>query len=268
MQTNYIDAHLHLQDSRFEGAAEQILARARNAGVGLLFCNAIKEDDWEEVAALALVHREIVPFFGIHPWFSDTVTDGWHQRLQAVADALEQPSGIGETGLDRSCPIDFETQQRLFMAHLELAAQRNWPVAVHCVKAWGPMVDLLLEFSRQRSLPPLMIHSFTGSTEIMKRLTALGCFISYSETLAGRGQTKLHQTFLQTPKTRLLLETDAPYAKNPDHKKEGKHIINEPADVAQLYDHGARLLRLKTDDLSTQIWNNATIFTNPNAAGR
>ncbi|NNF45361.1 MAG: TatD family deoxyribonuclease, partial [Desulfofustis sp.] len=66
MQNHYVDAHLHLQDPRFQ--PEQVMLRARNAGVRLLFCNAIQEEDWPVIADLAFAHREIVAFFGIHPW--------------------------------------------------------------------------------------------------------------------------------------------------------------------------------------------------------
>ena len=207
MQTHYVDAHLHLHDPRFEGTAPKVLARAKEAGVGLLFCNAIREDDWPDVAGLAAAHQEVVAFFGIHPWFSDRVEKGWHQRLLALAATLPRTIGIGETGIDRSCRIDFDLQKRLFTSHLELAAEHNWPLSVHCVRAWGALNELLVDFSRHHSLPPVLIHSFNGSTEIMKRLIDLGCYISFSEALAGGGQTRLRETFLQTPRARLLLIT-------------------------------------------------------------
>ena len=79
MQNHYVDAHLHLQDPRLQ--AERVMSRARKAGVSLLFCNAIQEEDWPAVADLAVVHQEVVAFFGIHPWFSETATTGWQQRL-------------------------------------------------------------------------------------------------------------------------------------------------------------------------------------------
>ena len=207
-------------------------------------------------------------FFGIHPWFSDTATAGWQQRLKSMSESLDQAVGIGETGLDRSCPIDFGVQKQLFQEHLELAAEQNWPLSVHCVRAWGVLVDMLAEFSQRHSLPPVLIHSYNGSTEIMRRLTTLGCYISYSEALAASGQTRLRETFIQTPTSLLLLETDAPYAKNPDLKKKNKDVINEPADVAELYHCAARLRQVALSELSDQLYKNAKVFTNSNAAGQ
>jgi TatD DNase family protein len=266
MQNHYVDAHLHLQDPRLQ--IDKVLSRARNAGVSMLFCNAIQEEDWPVIANLAAAHQEVVAFFGIHPWFSDTAAAGWQQRLLTIAKTLDKATGIGETGLDRSCPIDVSIQQRLFAEHLELAAELSWPLSVHCVRAWGALVDILADFSRHNRLPPVVIHSFNGSTEIMKRLTKLGCYLSYSEALAGGGQTKLRETFVQTPTSLLLLETDAPYAKNPDQKKKHRDAINEPADVAELYHCAARLLQVETAQLSDQLHGNAKVFTNSNAAGK
>ena len=94
----------------------------------------------------------------------------------------------------------------------------------------------------------------------------MGCYLSYSEALAGGEQTKLMETFVQTPNSLLLLETDAPYAKNPDKKKNG-NAINEPADVADLYHCAARLLQVAPIQLCDQLIENATVFTNSNAAG-
>ena len=266
MQNHYVDAHLHLQDPRFQ--TEEVISRARKVGVRMFFCNAIKEEDWPAIANLAVAHQEVVAFFGIHPWFSDTVKAGWRQRLLAISKTLDTATGIGETGLDRSCPIDFAVQQRLFTEHLELASELSWPISVHCVRAWGVLVDQLIDFSQRHALPPVLIHSFNGSTEIMRRLTKLGCFLSYSEALAGSEQTKLKETFIQTPRSLLLLETDAPYAKNPDHKKRNRDAINEPADVADLYHCAARLLQIEPAELSDQLHQNATIFTHSNAAGQ
>jgi TatD DNase family protein len=265
MQPHYVDAHLHLQDPRFQ--AEKVISRARKAGVGLLFCNAIQEEDWPAVADLAVAHQEVIAFFGIHPWFSNRATAGWQQRLLAITETLDKTVGIGETGLDRSCRIDFDIQKKLFTEHLKLAAEHSWPLSVHCVRAWGALVELLTDFSRRQTLPPLLIHAFNGSTEIMRRLTKLGCYLSYSEALAGSRQTKLRETFVDTPKVQLLLETDAPYAKNPDRKK-NKDAINEPADVADLYHHAARLLHIAPAQLTAQIFENAKVFSNSNAVGQ
>lgn len=268
MTAPFIDAHLHLQDPRFGDSFNKVVARAKEAGVGRVFCNAIREDDWTVILEMAAADLDIVPFLGIHPWFSDSVRDGWQERLVELAAKGGRTIGIGETGLDRSCAIDFAVQQQLFSAHLELALEHGWPVSVHTVRAWGALVDQLTELSNSSGLPRLLIHSFTGSREIMQRLTRLGCYISYSEALAHPQQARLRDTFVLTPQELMLLETDAPYAKNPSRSgSSSENVVNEPGDVTELYRYAARLLNQPTEEVRAQIWKNASIFTNQTAAG-
>lgn len=267
MSSLFIDAHLHLQDQRFAGLAEIIIDRARGAGVRRLFCNAVNEADWPAVSRLAAVNPEIVPFLGLHPWFSEQAAPGWQDRLRQILSAFSRGAGIGETGLDRSCSADFAAQRALFRDQLELAAQLNLPVSIHCVRAWGPLVEILLEFAAAQKLRRVMIHSFTGSLETMRRLAGLGCYISYSEALLDPRQDKLRETFKQTPVTLLLLETDAPFKKNPDGEaKSREQDFNEPADIVALYRCGAGMLALNMEEFSSQLYDNAAIFTNQAAS--
>ena len=109
MQMPFVDAHLHLQDPRFKGKVNEVIGRAKNAGVGLFFCNAIKEEDWPEVTTLAAAHREIIPFLGIHPWFSDTAVSGWQHRLVAAAETLDQIIGIGDAICSQIDGLTYDT---------------------------------------------------------------------------------------------------------------------------------------------------------------
>ena len=267
MSARLIDAHLHLQDKRFAGLAEIIIARAQAAGVRRLFCNAVDEADWPVIGRLASAHPEIVPFFGLHPWFSEEAAPGWQDRLRQSLKPFGNGAGIGETGLDRSRSVDFTVQQELFREHLALAAELNLPVAVHCVRAWGALLEILHGFAAEQKLPRIMIHSFTGSLETMRRITGLGCYISFSEALLDPDQEKLRETCRQTPVAQMLLETDAPYKKNPHgNMKPREHAFNEPADIAALYRCGAGLSTLNMEEFCSQVYDNAALFTNQNAS--
>ena len=262
MEHCFVDAHLHLQDPRFAGRAAELVGRAEERWVTRLFCNAVDEADWPLIGELAAAHPAVVPFLGIHPWRSDAVSAGWQDRLLGMAARFPRFGGIGEIGLDRSCPVDFTVQAALFSAQLELAAAHGWPVTVHCVRAWGPLVETLAGFNKKQMLPKTMIHAYNGSTETMKQLTGLGCYISFSEALSIPEQARLRDTFSQTPRHLLLLETDAPYDKNPDAPgKTAGRTFNEPADVAALYGYAADLLSLSSHHLGSTIWHNATVFT-------
>jgi TatD DNase family protein len=258
MQIRFIDAHLHLQDPRFGTVVRRLIERAETSGVCRFFCNAVSESDWPAVAELAAGNSWIIPFLGIHPWFAAEAAEGWQERLIALLSSFTHGAGIGETGLDKSRPVDFKAQQKLLQAHLEIAAETGLPLSMHCVKAWGPLLDILQRFRAEGPRPPVMIHSYNGSVETMRRLVDLGCFLSYSSALIDPGNNTLRETFCQTPAAALLLETDAPYSKFADPAS-GNTII-EPEAITDLYYVAAELRTMHLADFSSLIWNNASIF--------
>jgi TatD DNase family protein len=201
----YLDSHLHLQGKTLAPRVDALLERAGNAGVRRMFCNATHEDDWQAVIDLAAGGREIIPFLGIHPWFAETAGPEWETRLLSLV--REIPAGIGEIGLDRRCRADFRRQQQVFLTQLHLASELGRPVVIHCVKAWGPLLESLEQFAARNRLPPTMIHSYAGSKETLRRLLKAGCLISFSCRLMT--EPKLLPCFLETPLPRLLLETDS-----------------------------------------------------------
>ena len=190
MWTRYIDAHLHLQDDRFAGKTELVIHKAGAAGVCRLFCNATKEEDWPKILELCRCHSWVIPFLAIHPWYADSATKGWETRLYDALASCRHGAGIGETGLDRARPDDFSRQVAMLETHLEIASSLNLPVAIHCIRCWGKLIEILESFGAGKKLPPTMIHSFSGSMESMRRLTDLGCYISYSSRIADPEQTK------------------------------------------------------------------------------
>jgi len=131
-----IAAHNHLQEEVLVPYVGGAVERAREAGVGEMWCNGTDEGDWQAVLDLSLAYAEVVPFFGLHPWFVKDRSPDWLARLEHFLDAV--PSGIGEIGLDRHVEDrDEPAQESVFRAQLALAVERGLPVSVHCLKAWG-----------------------------------------------------------------------------------------------------------------------------------
>lgn len=249
----YLDSHCHLQASRFIPAISQTMARARTAGVARMFCNATCETEWQTVRDLAASEEEIVPFLGIHPWFVESAGAGWEERLMDLL--LQVPAGIGECGLDKSCRADFSLQQQVFATQLQMASELMRPLVIHCVRAWGRLLEMLEGFAGP--LPPMMIHSFSGSIETLQRLIRLGGFISFSPTLAS--ESKLHPCFLATPLIRLLLETDG--QGRPAPANEQNAVYDEPAAIPLLYQSAARMRDMELHTFCHEIWRNGEIFT-------
>jgi TatD DNase family protein len=251
----YLDSHCHLQKQHPAPALDGVLERARSIGVARMFCNATREEDWQAVVDLAARKYELIPFLGIHPWFAETAMTGWEERLQVLLKQI--PAGIGETGLDKCCRADFGRQQQIFLIQLQMASELKRPLVIHCVRAWGRLLEILEHFADP--LPRVMIHTFAGSRETLQRLLRLGCFISFSGRLVT--DSRVHPCCLATPLANLLLETDSPGRPLAGDAIQGAGTTDEPAAIAKLYELAATMRGMDLDKFCQEIWENGAIFT-------
>ena len=224
--------------------------------------NGSCEEDWPQVAALARAHPDlIIPSFGYHPWYVHERTPCWLEHLKRCLD--ESPgSVIGEIGLDRWKPgINYDGQEEVFTAQLQVAAARNLPASIHCLHAWGRMHDLL----RTQPLPArgFLLHSYGGSQELVLPFARLGAYFSLPGYYAHERKARQRQTFRHVPIDRLLIETDAPDQSLPDALNEhplldpaSGRALNHPANLPAVYRFAAGLLQQSPEALADQVEEN------------
>ncbi|MHB8996318.1 MAG: TatD family hydrolase [Armatimonadota bacterium] len=258
-----IDAHNHLQEEVLVPYVEGLIDRARAAGVGEMWCNGTAEDDWQDVLDLATAHSDILPFFGLHPWFVKDRSPDWLTRLEQFLDAT--PSAIGEIGLDRHLQeSDEPAQEEVFRAQLALANDRGLPVTIHCLKAWGWMIEVLADLP---SLPPMLIHAYGGSAEVVQSLTARGAFFSFGGSVLDENHLRARAALQAVPLDRLLIETDAPALLPPEPYRRHTLITpdgqtyNEPASLPAIAEGIAQLLGIPSESLTSLTAENAARFT-------
>jgi TatD DNase family protein len=112
-----------------------------------------------------------------------------------------------------------------------------------------------------------MMHSFSGSLEIMERLTRMGVSLSFSMRLLDPGQQQLRQVFARVPLDRLLLETDAPDQSYDHQGRKKADSLNEPGCIIALYEEAARLRQMDCEQLSNIVWQNGSVFTHRKTIG-
>ena len=256
----WIDAHNHLHDARLADPAA-LLAEMRAAGVGHSVVNATCEADWPAVAAMAGAFPErVTPAFGIHPWKAATVSQSWRDRLAAMLEKHPRAM-IGECGLDRwVASPSIEVQLPVFEAQLDLARETRRPVVIHCLKAWGPLIDVLSAHPPSRFL----VHSFNGSLETARRLLPLGAWFSFSGHFLHERKAAVRQVFRELPRDRILVETDAP-----DMLPPASHIthplaggINHPANLPAIGEALAAVLEMDRDQFAALTRANTLAWMN------
>jgi TatD DNase family protein len=254
------DAHNHLQDDRFAGRQAELLAACRQVGLTRMVVNGACEADWPQVLELARAHPEVLPSFGYHPWYLSERTEHWRENLAQFLDQI--PSALGEIGLDRWKPgLSYEGQEEVFIAQLRLAAERDLPVSIHCLQAWGRMLDILK--TEPRPAGGLLLHSYGGPVEMVKSFVDLGAYFSLPGYYAHERKERQRETFRQIPLERLLIETDAPDQILPEAwvrfpfpvSTDGKPI-NHPANLAAVYEFATELRGAPLAELAQQIETN------------
>lgn len=203
-----LDVHCHLQDPRCPPAGE-ILERAAAQGIRGVICCGTQPGDWPAVAELAHSFPEsLYPAFGLHPWYVENRPEIWLTELRQCLRAFPSAQ-VGEIGLDRQLTsAPFEVQEAVFRAQLDLAAEWQRPVQIHCLRAWPALLECVRTADR---LPPaLLFHSCSAPAEWIAELTAKGGWFSFSGALTYPGRKRLFRTLQAVPLSRLLIESDAP----------------------------------------------------------
>ncbi|MFK5952334.1 MAG: TatD family hydrolase [Desulfobacterium sp.] len=244
------DVHTHLQDLRLSSTIHQVIHKSMAAGVTHMVCCGVQESDWHGVVTLAAQYPGVFPAFGLHPWFISSRSPDWLDRLEQLLQTTG--AAVGEIGLDRSVsPRNDAEQISVFTSQLKLAKEYKRPVNIHCRKAFGLLADLLKE---NGGLPHGgVIHSYSGSADMVKVFEKSGAYISFSGSLTRPHNKKVRQAARAVSLERLLIETDTPDIL-PTGAPDG---LNEPAHVHLVLKTLAQLREESIEVLANATFANA-----------
>ena len=268
------DAHNHLQFAELSPFLDQITAdlTAINCG-GAVVNGTHPDDDWAAVTSLAARYDWIVPSYGIHPWDAGIRPPSWQETFAATLTAHPH-AAVGEIGLDtlileptrgnspdlqnvRVAPI--EEQQEVCAWQLRWAAENNRPASIHCVRAWGPLLEIL----HHTPVPSagFLLHAYSGSAELIPQLADLGAYFSFNTAHIDPRKTRQRAAFRIVPFDRLLVETDAPAMspQSPSYKlgtSPAARTLNHPANLVDAYVDLARLRGIVFCELETIVSTN------------
>lgn len=213
------------------------------SGIRRCVVNGTSPSDWPRVAELAEKYPEfVIPSFGLHPWHQST--DPWTDKLIEYIDTIPNAC-IGECGLDRWMKgHDIILQSDIFCTHLAIASERNLPLSIHCLRAWGHIIDILE--SNPRPERGFLLHSYNGSAELIPRLCDLGAYFSFSGYFLRENKQTTREVFGKVPANRLLFESDAPDmlppAKFIDHPLPDQ--LNHPANLCRVMEEAKTFLNV------------------------
>ena len=211
-----IDTHCHLDGEEFKEDLEQVIARAKEAGVEAIGVPGIDLKSCDTVMALCERYPGYCfPMLGLHP---EEVKADWQEVLERIKISLTSHHSpltsiiaIGEIGLDFYWSREFEEAQlQAFEEQVRWSVELQLPLMIHCRKAQNEMVTILKRY--KDDLPGGVFHCFTGNAIEAQELLQFDRFVLGIGGVLTFKKSKLPETLAEVvPLDRIVLETDAPY---------------------------------------------------------
>lgn len=235
-----IDTHSHIYAEEFDADRDEVLVRAREAGVEMLLLPDIDSESRARMFDLATAQPDYCrPMAGLHP---TSVNDNphWREELDMVEGLLREPPmalcGVGEIGLDLYWSMDFYREQReVLHAQLELALKYDKAVAIHTRSAYDEMLDAVATY-RGRGLRGVF-HAYASDADMARKLLKHGDFVFGIGGVVTFKNAGLDRVVAELPTELLILETDCPYLTPVPHRGKRnesayvEHVCRKVADI-------------------------------------
>jgi len=242
-----VDSHCHLDFDSLLPDLDDVVARAKQAGVTRMVTICTRLKNAATIRAIADAQPPVFWAAGTHPMSAA------EEPLASVDDLValsRHPKfvGIGETGLDYHYTADSKAvQQDSLRIHIEAARQTGLPLIIHARDADEDMARILTEEHRAGAYSCVM-HCFSSGADLAHAALDLGFYLSMSGIAAFPKSQTLRDIFAAAPVDRILVETDSPYLAPPPHR--GKR--NEPAFTAHTARVGAEIHGLGYREFAAQ----------------
>lgn len=245
------DTHAHLDDEGYDDDRDEMIRRARAAGVAHIVNVGYDLESSLRSIRLAEKYDLIYAAVGIHPHGAAEAGSGYLEELGKLA-AHPKVVALGEMGLDYYRDLSPRpVQRKVFQEQLALAGKLKKPIIIHDREAHGDILDIL----RKEGLGPSggVMHCYSGSWEMAEECLAMGFYISIAGPVTFPKALRLKDVAARVPPDRLLIETDAPYLTPVPHR--GKR--NESSYVAFTAIEIARIRGMETEDLASLCAENS-----------
>lgn len=245
------DTHVHLNADQFEEDVEEVIERAKSAGVEKMVVVGFDEKTIHRAMELVETYDELYAAVGWHP--VDAI-DMKEEHLTWLEELASHPKviALGEMGLDYhwdKSPKD--VQKEVFIKQIHLAKKVKLPIIIHNRDADGDIVEIL-EAEGASDVGGIM-HCFGGSVEIADRCLNMNFYISLGGPVTFKNAKRPKEVAKHVPLDKLLIETDCPFLA--PHPYRGKR--NEPSYVKRVAEEIADLREMSYEDLARQTTKNA-----------
>ncbi|MEJ1929137.1 TatD family hydrolase [Nostoc sp. NIES-2111] len=250
-----IDTHVHINFDTFQPDLAAVRSRWQEAGVVRLVHSCVEPAEFASIQAIAHQFPEVSFAVGLHPLDADKWQSDTAEQILSLARSDSKVVAIGEMGLDFYKADNHKQQRMVFEAQLEIAAQLDLPVIIHCRDAASAVREILIGWQKRTGEQIRgVMHCWGGTPEETQWFLDLGFYISFSGTVTFKSAKAIQASAAMVSGDRLLIETDCPFLA-PVPKRGEKR--NEPAYVRHVAEQIAHLRGETIEAICEQTTQNA-----------
>lgn len=247
-----VDTHCHLNDEALYKDLDNVISRARQAGVEKMIVIGWDEASSKLAIKIAEQYDFIYAVIGFHP---ENVFDIDDKVLYNTLNLYKHPKvvGIGEIGLDyhwTKDPDKREIQKEYFIKQIKFANEVGLPISIHSREAFADTLEILKQY------PPLhsgVMHCYSGSVENIQDIINLNLYIGLDGPVTFTNAKTPKEVAAEVPLEKLVVETDCPYLS--PHPLRG--TVNEPANICLVIDAIADLKQMSKKHLLEVVYDNS-----------
>lgn len=229
----YLDSHCHINDDDLYPIRNEVISRAREAGVGHILVIGWDVESSKKAISIAHEFEDVYAAVGIHPENLEGINEQSLLEIEELAKD-EKVVAIGEIGLDYHWfkdPKDHENQKTWFVKQIELANKLHLPISIHAREAIGDLLDILKNHPLERSG---VLHCYSGSPESLKEFAKLGFYFGFDGPITYKNAKEPKESVIACPIDKILTETDSPYLPPVPHRGERNESSYIPLILAQM----------------------------------
>ena len=249
-----IDTHIHLDDERYRDDLDEVISRAKKAGVEKFIIPGADPSTLDRAIEIVEKYEDIYFAIGVHPYdigsFNALNFEKYIHHKKCVA--------IGECGLDyfrlegsdEEKKLEKEQQKQVFIQQIKLAKKYNKPMIIHIRDASRDSKELLLKFNA--GLVGGVLHCYNADEELLS-LANENFYFGIGGVVTFKNAKKLINVLPKIPSDKLLIETDGPYLTPIPYR--GKR--NEPSYTTFIAEKISEILEIPLSKIENSSTNNA-----------
>ena len=211
----FIDSHCHIDGEAFDADRDEVVNRAKDAGVKMMLTVGTGNPHNGEIkraVEVAEQYENVFASVGVHPHDAKEYNDAAEAHLIGLVNSSQKVIGWGEIGLDYYYDHSpREIQRKVFVRQIREARKLGLPIIIHSRDADDETVEILTAECSDENFPGGVMHCFGGSAAMAENLMKIGFLISFAGNVTFKKAENLREAARIVPLDKLLIETDCPF---------------------------------------------------------